>query len=47
MALNDCLRGRFGARTPIRLVWHDSAVAREHPAVGHDRHRLGPAVPME
>jgi hypothetical protein len=28
-ALNDCLRGRFGAQPPFRLVWHDSAVARE------------------
>jgi hypothetical protein len=28
-ALDDRLRGGFGAQTPFRLVWHDSAVARE------------------
>nr|WSY52556.1 barstar family protein [Streptomyces sp. NBC_00886] len=27
-ALNDCLRGRWGATTPLTLVWHDAAVAR-------------------
>lgn len=27
-ALNDCLRGRWGAAPPFDLVWHDSAVAR-------------------
>lgn len=27
-ALNDCLRGRWGAATPLTLVWHDAAVAR-------------------
>jgi RNAse (barnase) inhibitor barstar len=27
-ALNDCLRGRWGATPPFTLVWHDAAVAR-------------------
>jgi RNAse (barnase) inhibitor barstar len=46
-ALDDCLRGRFGARTPFRLVWHDAAVAREHLVAGYDRRRLGPAITLE
>ncbi|HEX6685963.1 MAG TPA: barstar family protein [Candidatus Limnocylindrales bacterium] len=46
-ALDDCLRERFGARTPFRLVWHDSAVAREHLVAGYDRRRLAPAVTLE
>ncbi|MET7569647.1 barstar family protein [Streptomyces sp. NPDC005492] len=29
-ALNDCLRGRWGATTPVTLVWHTTAVARTH-----------------
>jgi RNAse (barnase) inhibitor barstar len=33
-ALDDCLRGNFGARTPFRLVWHDAAVARRHHVFG-------------
>ncbi|GAA1861420.1 barstar family protein [Asanoa iriomotensis] len=45
-ALDDCLVGKFGARTPFRLVWHDSAVAREHLAAGYDRRRLAPAVTL-
>ena len=45
-ALVDCLRGRFGARTPFRLVWHHSVVAREHLVDGYDRRRLGPAVSL-
>ncbi|PZG04586.1 hypothetical protein C1I95_33155 [Micromonospora craterilacus] len=45
-ALDDCLRGRFGARTPFRLVWHDSAVAREHLVAGYDRRRLSPAITL-
>ncbi|MDX3099832.1 barstar family protein [Nonomuraea angiospora] len=28
-ALDDCLRGRFGARAPFTLIWSDSQVARE------------------
>ncbi|MER6353192.1 barstar family protein [Streptomyces sp. NPDC001634] len=27
-ALDDCLRGRWGAAPPITLVWHDAQVAR-------------------
>lgn len=27
-ALNDCLRGRWGAEGPFTLVWHDAEVAR-------------------
>jgi hypothetical protein len=46
-ALDDCLRGGFGARTPFRLVWHDSNVAREHLVTGYDRYRLGPATTLE
>ncbi|WP_422742731.1 barstar family protein [Micromonospora sp. WMMD754] len=46
-ALDDCLRGGFGARAPFRLVWHDSAVARAHLVAAYDRRRLGPAVTME
>lgn len=45
--VDDCLRGGFGAKAPFRLVWHDSAVAREHLVVGYDRRRLGPAIAME
>ncbi|WP_433548479.1 barstar family protein [Streptomyces sp. CA-294286] len=29
-ALNDCLRGGFGATTPFTLDWPDSATARTH-----------------
>ncbi|WP_346534510.1 barstar family protein [Micromonospora sp. DPT] len=46
-ALDDCLAGRFGARAPFRLVWHDSAVARERLVAGYDRRRLGPAITLE
>ncbi|MEV0971779.1 barstar family protein [Microtetraspora glauca] len=46
-ALDDCLRGRFGARAPFRLVWHDSAVARKHLVAGYDRRQLGPAITLE
>ncbi|AGL17551.1 hypothetical protein L083_4041 [Actinoplanes sp. N902-109] len=46
-ALDDCCRGGFGAQAPFRLVWHDSAVAREHLAEGYDRRRLGPAVTFD
>ncbi|OXM49487.1 barstar family protein [Amycolatopsis alba] len=38
-ALEDCLRGDFGAQTPFRLVWHDSAVARVHLVADDDRRR--------
>jgi RNAse (barnase) inhibitor barstar len=46
-ALDDCLRGSFGARAPFRLVWHDSAVAGEHLVASYDRRRLGPAITLE
>ncbi|WP_327006058.1 barstar family protein [Dactylosporangium sp. NBC_01737] len=29
-ALDDCLRGGWGATSPFRLVWHDAHVARAH-----------------
>ncbi|WP_053752817.1 barstar family protein [Streptomyces sp. MMG1533] len=38
-ALNDCLRGRWGAAPPLTLVWHDAEVARAclgvTPLAGH------------
>ncbi|MFD6752144.1 barstar family protein [Micromonospora gifhornensis] len=46
-ALHDCLRGGFGARTPFRLVWHDSAVARTHLVAGYDGRRLAPATTLD
>ncbi|HEX6356109.1 barstar family protein [Actinophytocola sp.] len=46
-AFDECLDGDFGAQAPFRLVWHDSAVAREHLVPGHDRRRLKPAVTLE
>ncbi|NUT98926.1 MAG: hypothetical protein HOY78_43685 [Saccharothrix sp.] len=46
-ALADCANGGFGARAPFRLVWHDSAVAREHLVAGYDRLGLHPAVTFE
>jgi RNAse (barnase) inhibitor barstar len=46
-ALDDCFSGGFGARAPFRLVWHDSAVAREHLVAGYDLRRLGPAITLE
>ncbi|HWO60336.1 MAG TPA: barstar family protein, partial [Umezawaea sp.] len=46
-ALDDCLRGGSGARAPFRVVWHDSAVGREHLVAGYDRRRLNAAVTMD
>ncbi|MGH3863420.1 barstar family protein [Actinokineospora sp.] len=46
-ALDDCLGGKFGAQAPFRLVWHDSAVAREHLIVSYDRRLLNPAITLE
>ncbi len=46
-ALDDCLSGRFGALPPFRLVWHDSAVAREHLVAGYDRRPLSRAITLE
>jgi RNAse (barnase) inhibitor barstar len=46
-ALDDCLRGGWGAATPFRLVWHDADVARQYLVAGYDRWRLRPAVTMD
>ncbi|OJF15432.1 hypothetical protein BG844_04815 [Couchioplanes caeruleus subsp. caeruleus] len=46
-ALADCLRGKFGARAPFRLVWHNSTVACKHLVTGYDRRRLSPAISLE
>ncbi|MFI0405828.1 barstar family protein [Actinomadura sp. 3N508] len=46
-ALHDCLNGGWGADSPFRLVWHDSAVARRHLVAGYDRHRKAPAVAFD
>ncbi|WP_243709312.1 barstar family protein [Micromonospora sp. 15K316] len=46
-ALHDCLTGGFGARTPFRLVWHDSATARAHLVADYDRRLLHPATTMD
>jgi barstar (barnase inhibitor) len=46
-AVHDCLGGGFGAQAPFRLVWHDSAVAREHLVAGYDRRELAPATTLE
>jgi RNAse (barnase) inhibitor barstar len=46
-ALHDCVRGGWGAASPIRLVWHDSAVARAHLVPGYDRRRWAPAITMD
>ncbi|MEU8803867.1 barstar family protein [Spirillospora sp. NPDC048819] len=46
-ALDDCLSGTWGAAAPFRLLWHNSAVARQHLAAGHDRHRHAPAVTLD
>ena len=46
-AFHDCLKGRWGAGTPFRLVWREAAVAREHLVAGYDRHRYGSAVTLD
>ena len=46
-ALHDCLGWGFGARAPFRLVWHHSAVAREHLVAGYDRRLLRPATTLD
>ncbi|MCO1575107.1 barstar family protein [Crossiella sp. SN42] len=46
-ALHDCLSDGYGARTPFRLVWRDSAVARAHLVAGYDRRRRSPAITLE
>ncbi|MGH3243557.1 MAG: barstar family protein, partial [Spirillospora sp.] len=46
-ALHDCLSGAWGAKTSFRLIWHDSATAREHLVPGYDRHRKARAVTLD
>ncbi len=46
-ALDDCLRGSWGARLPFTLVWHDSGTARAHLVAGYDRLWLSPAHTFE
>lgn len=46
-ALDDCLRGRWGAAAPFRLEWHDAETARRHLLPGWDAHRDAPAVTMD
>ncbi|MFI7145402.1 barstar family protein [Nonomuraea sp. NPDC050022] len=51
-ALADCLRWKWGARTPFRLIWHDADVARRHLVPGYDRPEYsrwtwGPAITLE
>ncbi|MGW1026586.1 barstar family protein [Streptomyces sp. NPDC002577] len=42
-ALEDCLRGGFGARRPFTLVWHDAHVARTCLGVTPQTHGRSPA----
>ncbi|MEV4282452.1 barstar family protein [Actinoplanes xinjiangensis] len=46
-AVDDCCGGGFGATTPFRVVWHDSAVARSHLVAGYDPLRLRAAVTVD
>ncbi|HWS35479.1 MAG TPA: barstar family protein [Actinoplanes sp.] len=46
-ALHDCANGGWGAAPAFRLVWHDSAVAREHLTGGYDKRWWAPAVTMD
>jgi len=46
-ALDDCLRGGWGATTPFRLLWHDADVARQYLVPGYDRRHLAPAVTLD
>ncbi|WP_329597642.1 barstar family protein [Streptomyces pseudovenezuelae] len=41
-ALNDCLTGHWGATPPLRLVWHDSDVARRGLALTPQTARRAP-----
>jgi len=46
--LDECLRhGNCGAQIPFHLIWHDSAVAREHLVAGYDRHRYAPTITLD
>jgi hypothetical protein len=46
-ALDDCLRGGWGAASPFRLVWHASAVARTHLAPRPGRRAEQPVITFE
>lgn len=46
-ALDDCLRGTWGAAAPFRLVWRDSGVARRRLVADHGRHRHTPVVTLD
>ncbi|WP_204016947.1 barstar family protein, partial [Sphaerimonospora thailandensis] len=51
-ALDDCLRGQWGAAPPFRLIWHDADVARRHLVLGYDRpaydqRSWGPAITLQ
>ncbi|MBG0825931.1 barstar family protein [Planomonospora sp. ID91781] len=51
-ALDDCLRGRWGAMAPFRLIWHHAEVARRHLVPGYDRpaytqRTWGPAITLQ
>ncbi|MEU0561223.1 barstar family protein [Dactylosporangium sp. NPDC006015] len=46
-ALDDCLRGGWGARAPFTLVWQHAGVARRHLVAGFDRHLRLTATTMD
>lgn len=46
-ALDDCMRGRWGAARPFRLVWHHADVARQHLVPGYDRRYWRAAVTLQ
>ncbi|WP_068929365.1 barstar family protein [Planobispora rosea] len=51
-ALDDCLRGGWGAMPPFRLIWHHAEVARRHLVPGYDRpaytqRTWGPATTLQ
>ncbi|GAT71321.1 barstar domain containing protein [Planomonospora sphaerica] len=51
-ALDDCLRGRWGALPPFRLIWHHAEVARRRLVPGYDRpastrRTRGPAITLQ
>ncbi|MGI5177242.1 barstar family protein [Dactylosporangium sp. CA-152071] len=46
-ALDDCLRGGWGARAPFTLVWRHAHVARRHLVAGFDRHLRLTATTMD
>ncbi|WP_196445501.1 barstar family protein [Planomonospora sp. ID67723] len=51
-ALDDCLRGRWGARPPFRLIRRHAEGARRHLVPGYDRppytqRTWGPAIGLQ